>query len=238
MENKNIILILVAIVVILAVVMGVMFSQQMAKENSNLKITDKKINVGDSLVVVLADSQGNPIADETINIKLTDKDGIIIDEKITTNSKGKAKFKMEETGKYSMECKFDGNDKYKSTSIIDNITVKKATTHVVNEVSESSPSPDTITVELPEFGKTYTETAGDYSVDAQKWMGTTVGGFEVYLYKNGKSVDKDSYLSRAYFYMDGEWKWSEWDNGEEDHELRHRYPVSRGVEIQKVEVKF
>lgn len=105
----------------------------MAKENSNLKITDKKINVGDSLVVVLADSQGNPIADETINIKLTDKDGITIDEKITTNSKGKAKFKMEETGKYSMECKFDGNDKYKSTSIIDNITVKKATTHVVNE---------------------------------------------------------------------------------------------------------
>lgn len=106
----------------------------------------------------------------------------------------------------------------------------------VDEVGESSP--DTITVELPEFGKTYTETAGDYSVDAQKWMGTTVGGFEVYLYKNGKSVDKDSYLSRAYSYMDGEWKWSEWDNGEEDHELRHRYPVSRGVEIQKVEVKF
>jgi len=108
----------------------------------------------------------------------------------------------------------------------------------VDEVDESSPSPDTITVKLPEFDKTYTETAVDYAVDAQKWMGGSVGGFEIHLYKNGKSVDKDSYLTRAYFYMDGEWKWSEWGNGEDDYELCHRYPVSNGVEIQKVEVKF
>ncbi len=108
----------------------------------------------------------------------------------------------------------------------------------VDDVQESSSSPDTITVELPGFDKTYTESAGEYSVDAEKWMGGSVGGFEVHLYKNGKSVDKDSYLTRAYFYMDGEWKWSDWGNGEDGYEGYHRYPVSSGVEIQKVEVKF
>jgi hypothetical protein len=105
-------------------------------------------------------------------------------------------------------------------------------------VSESSSSPDTITVELPEFDKTYTGTSGEYRVEASKWMGGSVGGFEVHLYKNGKAVDKDSYMTRAYFYMDGEWKWSEWGNGQDGYKDSHRYPVSNGVEIQKIEVKF
>ena len=102
MENKNIILILVVIVVILAVAVGVMASQQMAKEKSNLKIADKSINVGDALVVKLTDSNGNPISNETIKIKLIDKKGLTTDKEIKTNSKGQAKFKMTEKGKYSV----------------------------------------------------------------------------------------------------------------------------------------
>lgn len=105
-------------------------------------------------------------------------------------------------------------------------------------VSESSSSPDTITVELPEFDKTYTGTSGQYRVEASKWMGGSVGGFDIHLYKNGQSVYKDSYMTRAYFYMDGEWKWSEWGNGQDGYKDSHRYPVSNGVEIQKIEVKF
>lgn len=103
---------------------------------------------------------------------------------------------------------------------------------------KNSVTPDTITVELPEYDKTYTETVGEYTVEAEKWMGGSVGGFEVHLYKNGESVYKDSYMSRAYFYMDGEWKWSEWGNGEDGYDGYHRYQVSQGVEIQEVEVKF
>ena len=90
------------------------------------------------MVVVLTDNEGIPIPNETVNIKLTDKDGITIDEDITTNSKGKAKFKMEEKGKYSVECKFDGNSKFASSSTADNITVKKATTEVINEEKTST----------------------------------------------------------------------------------------------------
>ena len=152
MENKNIIIILIVIIVVLAATVGVLFFQQMAKEKSNLKIADKSINIGDAMVVVLTDTQGNPITNETINIKLTDKDGVTIDEKIKTNSKGKAKFKMEEKGKYSVECKFDGNDKYSSTSIADNITVKKATTETISQKQTSSDTSSSSSASDDSFG--------------------------------------------------------------------------------------
>lgn len=126
--------------------------------------------------------------------------------------------------------------------LMPNMNKQDAIVETTNNVSvdeeNNSVVPDTITVELPEFDKTYTETVGEYTVEANKWMGPSIGGFKVHLYKNGESVYKDSYMSRAYFYMDGEWKWSEWGNGEDGYEGYHRYPVSSGVEIQEVEVTF
>ena len=79
---------------------------------------------------------------------------------------------------------------------------------------------------------------GEYTVETYKWTGPILGGLGVWVYKNGKLVDRYSYSSRAYFWKDGEWKWSDWGNGEDGYEGYHRYPVGRGVEIQKVEVKF
>ncbi len=115
-------------------------------------------------------------------------------------------------------------------------TVEIANNTTVSETAGNSVTPDTITVEVPEFDIKYTETVGEYTVEVEKWQGGTTGGFGVWLYKNGQPVDKDSYLSRAYFCMDGEWKWSDWGNGQGAN--YHKYPVSNGVEIQKVEVKF
>ncbi|MBR6992559.1 hypothetical protein [Methanobrevibacter sp.] len=106
----------------------------------------------------------------------------------------------------------------------------------INETTSNSVAPDSITLELSEFDTKVSKTVGEYTVEAEKWRGETVGGFGVWLYKNGQLVDKDSYLSRAYFYMDGEWKWSEWGNGEDAN--YHKYPVSNDVEIQEIEVKF
>lgn len=182
MENKNIIIILIVIIVVLAAAVGVVLSQQMAKEKSNLKIADKKINVGDSLVVVLTDTQGNPIANETINIKLTDKNGVTIDEKIKTNSKGKAKFKMEEKGKYSVECKFDGNDKYSSISIADNITVNKATAKTVSQKQTSSDTSSSNSASDDSFGPAVDSdgiTREQAKANNMKYMEVTIDGEQV-----------------------------------------------------------
>ena len=137
MEDNRIIIILLCIIIAILVV-GVFVFSQAAKEDSNLSIADKKISVGDSLVVKLTDSKDRPIANQTVKIKLTDDDGKTIDEDITTNSKGKAELKMEENGKYSAECRFDGNGQFASSSTSDKITVKKATTEEVNDEKTSN----------------------------------------------------------------------------------------------------
>ena len=103
-------------------------------------------------------------------------------------------------------------------------------------VSMGAVSAQKVTVK-PRYDEYVNKTVGEYTVQTMKWEGTSVGGFGVWLYKNGQLVDRDSYSSRAYFEMDGEWKWSNWDNGEEDA-MYHKYPVSPGVEIEKVEVEF
>lgn len=137
MDNNKIIIILLCVIIAILIV-GVAVFSEMAKEDSNLAIADKKINVGDSFVVKLTDSRGNAIAGQTVNIKIKDKDGTVTDEDITTNSKGQAKFKMEEMGKYSVECKFNGNGQYSSSSAEGNISVKKATTEEVSEEKTSN----------------------------------------------------------------------------------------------------
>lgn len=138
MDSQKTIIALLCVIIALLVVGVVMFSPLMAKEDSNLAISDNKLNVGDSLVVVLTDSHGAPIANETVNIKLTDEDGITINEDVTTNDKGKAKLKVEEKGKYSVECTFKGEGKYAASSLSDNIKVKKPTTEVVKEEQTTS----------------------------------------------------------------------------------------------------
>lgn len=136
MENRNIILVLTVIIVILAILLCAMFA---AKEKSNLSIADKNINAGDSLVVKLTDSNGNPVSAQTVNLKITDRNGKkTIDEHVTTNSKGKAKFTIDEKGKYTVECKFDGNNQLASSSIKEDVNVEKATTTVVGNQQSST----------------------------------------------------------------------------------------------------
>ena len=138
MENNKTVIILLCVIIAILIVGIVMFSPLMAKEKSNLSISDKELNVGDSLTVKLTDENGEPIANQTVKIRLTDKDGVTIDEDATTNSKGKAKLKVDEKGKYSVECRFDGDGKYASSSTAANLTVKKASTEVVNEDKTSN----------------------------------------------------------------------------------------------------
>lgn len=138
MQNRNIIIILIVVIVILIAAMGIMLSLQMAKEESNLSIAHKKINAGDSLVFVLKDSHGNPLSNEKVHIKLTKNGKSVTDKDIKTNSKGKAKYTVDDDGKYSVECSFKGNDEFASTSVIDNITVQKATTKMVGQEQTST----------------------------------------------------------------------------------------------------
>ena len=104
MENKNIIIILIAIIVVLAVVAGVMFLQSgNAKEPTKVKITsDKTQYEGGKLSIQLTNLNKTAISKEKVNITITNKKGkVVVNETVKTNSKGKAKLDLDlKKGKY------------------------------------------------------------------------------------------------------------------------------------------
>lgn len=138
MENKNIIIILVVIIAILAVAIGaVLFSSNFQKDPSILKITSEKSqNEGGKLSVILTDLSENPISKEIVNITVTDKNGkVVVDDVVKTDDKGKAKLNLDlKKGKYDVTVTFAGNDKFAPDNATQKLTIKE------EEVAEAQSS--------------------------------------------------------------------------------------------------
>lgn len=138
MSNQKTIIAILCIIIAILIVCVAILSIQMLKEESKLAISDKTIAEGDSIVVVLTDAQGIGLSNATVKIKLTNEEGVTTDKDVTTNSKGKAKLKIEESGKYTVECSFNGDGKYSACSISDSVEVEKATTELISEEQTST----------------------------------------------------------------------------------------------------
>ena len=114
----------------LLVVAGAMFFISQSKQETVLAFEDVILEDGNPLIVVLTDSQGNPISGATVDFKIAD-DVTVEDEFAATDSDGKAKLELGE-GQYTIECSFNGDDKYKSASVVDIIDVEKVATESVS----------------------------------------------------------------------------------------------------------
>lgn len=88
------------------------------------------------------------------------------------------------------------------------------------------------------YNKYVTKKVGKYKVQVYKWKGYRLGGLRIYLIKNSKYVKRTSFATRAYFKMDGRWKWSPWSHASSGFPSYHHYDVSSNVKITKVQVKF
>lgn len=145
MENKTIIIILIAIIIVLAAILGVMFLQSSnAKEPSKIKIiSNKTLYEGDSLSIQLTDLNKTPISKEKVNITIKDKKGkIIVNKTVKTNSKGKAKLELDlKKGNYSVNVTYGGNENYSANSTTKNIKI-------VETISEEvAPAPQTTEID-------------------------------------------------------------------------------------------
>ena len=137
MENKNIIIILVAVVIVLAVIAGAMFMQQShAKEPTKLKITsDKKQTEGGKLKIQLTDTNKTALSKEIVNITVTDKKGkTVVDDvvKLDLNLK---------KGKYTVNVTYGGNENHTGNTTVQKLTIKekaKKTTSKKNSVDTSA----------------------------------------------------------------------------------------------------
>ena len=137
MEHKTIIIILIAIIVVLAAMIGITVLHPFdSKDQTKVKITSNKTQYeGGELSIKLTDLNGTAISKEIVNITITNKKGkIVVDDVVKTNSKGKAKLNLHlKKGKYVVNVAYGGNENYTGNNTTQKLTVKE-------EVVEATPS--------------------------------------------------------------------------------------------------
>ena len=160
MENKNIIIILVAIIVVLAVAIGfALFNPTVAKEPTKIKITsDKEQYEGGEISIKLTDLNKTPLSKEIVNITITNKKGkVVVDDVVKTNSKGKAKLDLNlKKGNYVVNVTYAGNENYTGNSTTQKLKINEEEKVVEAEVSESSSQSSDTHLIMGEDGYYYT----------------------------------------------------------------------------------
>ena len=238
MENDKIIIILLVIVMALLIAAFMLFGPFAGKDVQMNVITADTLSDGDNFGISLKSSDGTPVANAVVNVTIIDGSGGENHQVITTDANGEGYLPMNglTPGKYNMELSYSGGNGFKTNSTSHVIEMQASTTSVAGGGSQSS-SGKTVSLTLNSFDEYATQYVGEYKVQAMKWNGAAFGFFGVWVYKNGQMLDRSSYLSRAYMYKDGQWQWSDWDDGN-DGATYHKYGVSKGIEIQTVEVKI
>ena len=129
MEHKTIIIILIAIIVVLAAMIGITVLHPFdSKDQTKVKIKSNKIQYeGGELSIKLTDLNGTAISKEIVNITITNKKGkIVVDDVVKTNSKGKAKLNLHlKKGKYVVNVAYGGNENYTGNNTTQKLTVKE-----------------------------------------------------------------------------------------------------------------
>ena len=178
MENKNIIIILVAIIVILAAAVGVaLMNPTVAKEPSKIKITsDKEQYEGGELSIKLTDINGTAISKEVVNITIANSKGkVVVDDVVKTNSKGNAKLDLDlKKGKYTVNVTYDGNENYTGSNTTQKLTIKEEVKETVSEETYSSSSSsggyDKYSPQYGTYVREYTDSNGVQHIDGANGM--------------------------------------------------------------------
>ena len=142
MENKNIIIILVAAVVVLAVVAGVMFMQSgNAKEPTKVKITsDKEQYEGGKLKVQLTDLNKTALSKQKVNVIVKNKKGkAVVNKTVKTNSKGNANLDLDlKKGEYKVNVTYKGNENYTGNNTTQKLKIKEKVKETGSSITSSS----------------------------------------------------------------------------------------------------
>ena len=158
MESKNGVILLIAIIAVLGLVIGVMFSQTTtAKEPTEIKITSNKtLFKGDDLSVKLTDLNKTSLSKEKVKIIIKDSKGkIVINKTVKTNSKGNAKLDLDlKKGKYDVTVNYNGNENYTGNNTTQKLKIKEEM--VEASVSESSSQGSSSHLIMGEDGYYYT----------------------------------------------------------------------------------
>ena len=142
MENKNIIIPLLLIIIILVATLGFsMFNIMHGKKPTKIEITSNKVqNEGGKLSIELTDLNKTPLSKEIVNITITNTEGkVVVDDVVKTNSKGKANLNLDlKKGNYNVTVSYGGNENYSGNNTTQELTIKDIIIEAKNSVSSSN----------------------------------------------------------------------------------------------------
>ena len=129
MDMKKILIIGVLIIIIGVILLGNTYFMVDTHEKTNLTITsDKNLTKGDVFAVKLENENNIGIANKTININFVDSNNNTKTINVTTDSKGYANFTINiSADNYTVNASFSGDEYYKSSYTIQNLTVVEKT---------------------------------------------------------------------------------------------------------------
>lgn len=126
--DKNRILFVFLIVIVIALLIGASSAFSLfGKQKTQLNITNNDtISQNDNITINLTTDKGDAISNATINVTIKTDDGKNETKSVVTNESGIATFKFEnESGKYVINCTYDGNDDNEACNAVQNLTVKE-----------------------------------------------------------------------------------------------------------------
>ena len=118
--NKNII-IAILVVIIIAAAAALMFGQNGKTDTQISILNNETFQNGEQIQFELKDTQNNAISGQNVSITLNNNEtySVITD----SNGKGYLTISGESAGKYEIEVKYEGNDKYNGCSAKETITI-------------------------------------------------------------------------------------------------------------------
>ena len=127
--------------------------------------------------------------------------------------------------KFTCTAKFSGGNNVYGSSTKFKMTVKKKPAYkTVNIKTKMSQS------------KYVTKYYGKYKIQTFKFK-HAITTLCVFLYKNGKMLNKEKYLSKVQYNSGGKWRWTGWMHGT-NAAVYHKYEISNSIKIGNVKVKF
>ncbi|MBQ6511972.1 Ig-like domain-containing protein [Methanobrevibacter sp.] len=140
--EKNKLIIIALIVVIIALLAGVLVSMpNFAKTDSKLEIIgNDTINEGDNLQIKLTDANGTALSNQTVNITITDENKSSDYHSVVTNENGIGELKLEkDAGEYNVTINYAGTDNYNGCNATKKLTIKEKVTEATVEQTSSEP---------------------------------------------------------------------------------------------------
>lgn len=140
--DKNKIIILALIVIIIALVVSIVATMpNMSKQDTNLTFKNTTIIEGDSIKILLADTNGTPLENQSVNVTITNEDNSKDYHSAITNSDGIASLKIDKkAGTYDVTLNYGGNDRYNGCNGTEKLKIDEVVEAEISSSSSSSSS--------------------------------------------------------------------------------------------------